>query len=357
MNSTLGVGTVPFRSVRYRNRFARPLDRGTGAPTGGRQEIFGSGATGNVVQGNFIGTDASGANLGNIDAGVFISGAPNNTIGGTNTIGHNTNGIDITGSGATGNVVLGNFIGTNAGDADLGNIFGVLIENSASNNTIGGANTIGHNSNTGIDITGSGATGNVVLGNFIGTDDRGANLGNGDLGVVIIDAPKNTIGGAGAAANTIGNNASLGIYITGSATGSSGATGNMVLGNFIGTNASGANLGNSMGGVVIGASNNTIGGANIIGHNGIGIEISKAFGPSATGNVVQGNFIGTNPGGANLGNSARGVVIADASNNTIGGHHRYNGTGIDITGSGHATRCRATLSALTPRCGPGRNGC
>ena len=35
MNSTLGVGTVPFRSVRYRNRFARPLDRGTGAPTGG----------------------------------------------------------------------------------------------------------------------------------------------------------------------------------------------------------------------------------------------------------------------------------------------------------------------------------
>ena len=29
VNSTLGVGTVPFRSVRYRNRFARPLDRGT----------------------------------------------------------------------------------------------------------------------------------------------------------------------------------------------------------------------------------------------------------------------------------------------------------------------------------------
>jgi len=33
VNSTLGVGTVPSRSVRYRNRFARPLDRGTGAPT------------------------------------------------------------------------------------------------------------------------------------------------------------------------------------------------------------------------------------------------------------------------------------------------------------------------------------
>src|SRR5208337_197276 len=29
--------TVPSRSVRHRNRFARLLDRGTGAPTGGRQ--------------------------------------------------------------------------------------------------------------------------------------------------------------------------------------------------------------------------------------------------------------------------------------------------------------------------------
>ena len=30
---------MPFRSVRYRNRFARPLDRGTGAPTGGRRNF------------------------------------------------------------------------------------------------------------------------------------------------------------------------------------------------------------------------------------------------------------------------------------------------------------------------------
>ena len=30
VNSTLGVGTVSSRSIGYRNRFARPLDRGTG---------------------------------------------------------------------------------------------------------------------------------------------------------------------------------------------------------------------------------------------------------------------------------------------------------------------------------------
>ena len=36
VNSTLGIGTVSSRSMGYRNRFARPLDCGTGAPTGGR---------------------------------------------------------------------------------------------------------------------------------------------------------------------------------------------------------------------------------------------------------------------------------------------------------------------------------
>ena len=36
MNSTVGVGTGRSRGMCYQNRFARPLDRGTGAPTGER---------------------------------------------------------------------------------------------------------------------------------------------------------------------------------------------------------------------------------------------------------------------------------------------------------------------------------
>ena len=36
VNSTPGVGTVRSRSMGYRNRFARPLDRRTIAPTGER---------------------------------------------------------------------------------------------------------------------------------------------------------------------------------------------------------------------------------------------------------------------------------------------------------------------------------
>ena len=86
------------------------------------------GGSGNLIQGNFIGTNASGDNLGNVDDGVLIADAPNNTVGAANTIGHNGTGIDITGSGATGNVVLGNYIGTDAGGAKLGNGYGVVID-------------------------------------------------------------------------------------------------------------------------------------------------------------------------------------------------------------------------------------
>ena len=282
--------------------------------------LFG-GASANLIQGNIIGLDVTGTvGLSNGNNGINISEGPNNTVGGTvsaarNIIsGNKNNGILIVGSASTANLVQGNFIGTNASGANLGNsLSGVLIEN-ASNNTISGANTIGHNGTIsssipggaagyGIDILGSGATGNIVLGNFIGTNASGANLGNVQNGVLIDNARNNTIGGA----NTIGNNSISGVVGGGILILGSGATGNVVQGNFIGTNASGADLGNSPSGVVIdSASNNTIGGANTIGRNGNGIDIT---GSGATGNVVQGNFIGTNASGAtNLGNSSDGVA-------------------------------------------------
>ena len=72
--------------------------------------IAGSGATGNMVQGNYIGTDVNGtADLGNSQSGVEISTAPTNTIVGTiagarNIIsGNDIEGIRISGGGATGN--------------------------------------------------------------------------------------------------------------------------------------------------------------------------------------------------------------------------------------------------------------
>ena len=88
--------------------------------------------SGNVVQGNYIGTNAAGtAPLPNFGyAVVLMAGASNTTVGGTVAAARNVlSGNDQAGvgifSGATGNVVRGNYIGTNAaGTAAIGNQFG-----------------------------------------------------------------------------------------------------------------------------------------------------------------------------------------------------------------------------------------
>jgi len=293
----------------------------------------GSGITGNLAQGNFIGTDVSGtAGLGNAGEGVFIQDAPNNTIGGTavdtrNVISGNNFGISIVTSGATGNQVLGNYVGTDVtGTAVLGNTLDGVLIGDAPNNTIGGiaagARNIISGNRHGINIFPSGATGNQVLGNYIGTDVTGTvDLGN-SLEGVIIGTSNNTIGGTAAGArNVISGNNQFGIGIF-----NSGATGNQVLGNFIGTDATGtADLGNTLDGLAIGdAANNTIGGTaagarNVIsGNNSYGISL---VGSGAIGNQVQGNYIGTDvTGTSTLGNSRNGILISfNAQSNTIGG--------------------------------------
>ena len=64
--------------------------------------------------------------LGNSSVGIQIASA-NNTVGGTtidtrNVISANADGITLTGAGATGNVVQGSYIGTDiTGTVDLGN--------------------------------------------------------------------------------------------------------------------------------------------------------------------------------------------------------------------------------------------
>ena len=86
-----------------------------------------------------------------------------------------SDGVELSGNG--GNIVEGCFIGTDAtGTVDRGNAFrGLNI--ASSNNTIGGTaaaarNVISGNDNTGIFMT-AGTTGNLVQGNFIGTERRG----------------------------------------------------------------------------------------------------------------------------------------------------------------------------------------
>jgi len=138
-----------------------------------------AGATGNSVEGNFIGTNASGtADRGNGTNGVYISGESGNTVGGTQPAQRNLlsgNGLDgvIVFGGETDNRVEGNLIGTTAdGTGDLGNTRNGVLVGEADNTAVGGTepgatNTISGNGADGVVINGSDATGNSVLSNSI----------------------------------------------------------------------------------------------------------------------------------------------------------------------------------------------
>ena len=77
-------------------------------------------------------------------------------------------------SGTTANVVEGDFIGTDVtGTQALPNLFGVLIQNTATSNTIGGTTTaardlIADNTEDGVAILVNGTSANVVEGDYIG---------------------------------------------------------------------------------------------------------------------------------------------------------------------------------------------
>lgn len=301
------------------------------------------GTTDNVVQGNYIGTDATGTVArGNTEYGVYIdNGSSGNTIGGSvpgarNVLSGDLAGVVITDSGTTGNVVAGNNIGTNApGTAALGNTYeGVFIGNGSTGNTIGGTllgarNVISGNNLDGVRLYGQGTSSNVVEGDYIGTDGSGLHgLGNLNEGVSIFGgATDNTIGGTSvAAANVISGNGPgtqhPGVYISGQ-----GTSGNVVKGNLIGTDATGTRpLGNGGSGALIdlGATDNSIGGTqagsgNVLSGNGLYGARVRASGSS--GNVIQGNFIGADRTGTLALGNAQGGTLFDlgASSNTLGG--------------------------------------
>jgi uncharacterized repeat protein (TIGR01451 family) len=293
---------------------------------------------GNLIEGNFIGPDATGtADVGTQGTGVLIQNAASNTIGGTtpaarNVISGNSVGsIEILGSPASGNLVEGNFIGTNAaGTARLtpteaGQVAIIGAPNTTIGGTTSGARNVITGSSTGIGISNSGATGNLVQGNYIGIDVSGttplATSGSSGLGVAVgTSSTGTTIGGTTSGArNIISGNPGGGIGIVGFA-----EMDTLVQGNYIGTDASGvAAVPNGGPGVQVGPAGpdgTTIGGTtpearNIIsGNNGDGVRLEA----DASGIVVQGNFIGINVNRDPLGNRDNGVLV-ELSGASIGG--------------------------------------
>ncbi|HEY0323445.1 MAG TPA: Calx-beta domain-containing protein [Pyrinomonadaceae bacterium] len=208
------------------------------------------------------------------------------------------------------NLIAGNYIGTNAtGTAASGtkenNGPGILIF--SANNIIGGItpadrNIVSGNTNSngsiGVWMWNAGATGNKVIGNYIGTDVTGTvAIGQGNVGVWITnDASFNIIGGSTAAErNVISANAS-GVSMD------STPHHNKVQGNYIGTKADGTgNLGNGYGVILErGSHDNLVGGTNpgegnvIANSNGQGVAFFSDNSADTVNNAILGNSIYSN---------------------------------------------------------------
>jgi hypothetical protein len=294
--------------------------------------VSGTNTTGNVILGNYIGTDAGGSRVvSNAFGGMFLTGgAHGNTVGGTNATarnvisGNTSAGVWIIGPNVFNNSIQGNFIGLNAsGTTALPNSFwGIRVIGGAQSNLISG-NVISGNYSDGINFSDAGTMANVVQGNFMGTDLAGTNaVPNGFAGLTIYaGATSNLIGGTSAGArNIISGNFTYGVVVANPST-----SGNLIQGNYIGLGSNGMSAIPNNDGVLFsdGATNNTLGGTNagaancVSGNSYRGVFISDA---NTSGNLVQGNFIGTDRTGTNaLGNYDNVELQNGATGNFIGG--------------------------------------
>ncbi|HEY0156944.1 MAG TPA: IPTL-CTERM sorting domain-containing protein [Thermoanaerobaculia bacterium] len=272
-----------------------------------------------------------------------------------NVISGNGGGIEIVSRGdteddfATGNIVQGNLIGTSlSGTAPIPNAtFGIglfgAVETTIGGTSAGARNVISANGSYGIGMGGrcgvarcTFAQDTVVSGNFIGTDSTAtSDLGNGLAGVAIFGTTNTTIGGPGAGAgNVISGNGAEGILVRTAITeGVAENTGTVISFNRIGTNAAGiaaiANGGDGIG--VYQTDDSTIEGNLISGNGGNGIRLSSAPVVPAhptlpsSGNTISGNRIGLSAvAAAAIANGGHGIfldatVAGAVTGNVIGG--------------------------------------
>jgi len=262
---------------------------------------LGHGGTSHLIQGNFIGPDATGAAaVAQFQTGVsFAYEVTNSTLGGTTAAARNV----ISGNGAR----------------------GVLLSNS-----IGATNI----------------TGNQIQGNFIGTDLTGTlPLGNASNGITL-SAHSNLIGGDLPGAGNV-----IAAAINGFGIDTDQANGSTIQGNFIGTDATGTlPLGNFLGGISLNNGGLLVGGTaggegNVIAFNGHGsvpggIKIIGGTGFQIRGNSIHDNAVnGLDLGGDGV--NANDVGDADTGPNNLQNFPLIatvsNGATTELTGFLHST--------------------
>lgn len=282
----------------------------------------------------------------------------NITIGGTTATARNiisgNHGLGISignGETSTTNVVVqGNYIGTNAtGTVAIANLQGGVEIKSPSNTVGGTASGAGNliSGNTGssgaVGIRVRGGDGTVIQGNLIGTDVTGALALPNQVGIILSVSTHVTVGGATAAArNVISGNLGDGVFID------NFQVGNRLQGNYIGTNAGGSltdsTLGNGGSGVdwaiavvdnsSLPSHDNLIGGpnpgeGNLIAFNrGNGVSVSGAGLDSPLHGSIDSNTIFANRGkGIILSNSVYGNPHDRITRNSI---YANGAIGIDL---------------------------
>ena len=197
----------------------------------------------NTIQGNYVGLNRTGtAALRNYD-GISIEGTSKyNLIGGYTAAernyvsGNNAYGIPVFGAGCNYNVIAGNYVGTDiTGTQSIPNTYGVLFDDGASYNMLGGrqagaGNLLSGNSGYGIFIYNFGTLKDTVIGNLVGTDYTGTQALPNANGIVI-DGPSfyHTID-----SNVISGNLQMGIDIH-----IAGSDSNIIINNKIGTDITG----------------------------------------------------------------------------------------------------------------------
>ncbi len=315
--------------------------------------VLGNGAaalTGVTVAGNVVGLDAAQtAALGNGNGIYVYSPLTTGCVIGVNdpdrqnVICGNTNGVIL---GSTWfHTVQNNRIGLNEADVLFPNARHGLILDDAHANLIGGTrhphdhrrNVIaGHTgatggvSHAGIYLT-TGASGNTIAGNYIGTDGAGASARPNGHGIFLADAHNNLIGGEAANSATARGNLlagnSAGIVAT-------VASGNSIFGNTVGLALDEHTaLGNQVGIYLLygDAVGNFIGSsvaahANVVaGNTDDGVNLSSG----AARNFVRGNRVGFTRDGLTQRPNARSVVVSNAFGNWIGGPQAADGNLID----------------------------
>lgn len=294
-----------------------------------------------------------------VDQGL-VSNAPNTIIRGLVLNNFAGSAVIFTDNTVRNSQITGCYIGTNAaGTAASGSpsSFAVIVQDGASNNSIGGTapaerNIIsGHACAIGLF---QGPANTTIVNNYIGVNAAGTGkIGNTGPGILLAASAANTlIGGTSAAARNVIAGNETGISID-----NAGTDNNRVQGNYIGLNADGTQvLGHTKVGIEItsGAQKNTVGGiaagaANTIVGGPIGINFTGNNTSNTTQNTAAGNFIGTDAAGntvlngVELGNAigvkfeegAKGNLLggtAVAARNIVAGNH-FGGVVLDGAGT------------------------